>query len=198
MIRIVLSDRTFEYDVRSLTKVFFKNEDMEVVDIDSDCDEAEFTFKVFTSLDEIKLEIYNKEKDINNEVKENISSKIENTPNELEYKAKYKNILKRLIYRLLSETLDIVLPWGTLTGIRPSKIVYEQLEKNSSDDEIRIFMKETYLADDDKIELALEIAHREKYILEDIDYKNGYSLYIGIPFCPTRCSYCSFTSYPLE
>ena len=59
MIRIVLSDRTFEYDVRSLTKVFFKNEDMEVVDIDSDCDEAEFTFKVFTSLDEIKLEIYN-------------------------------------------------------------------------------------------------------------------------------------------
>ena len=48
MIRIVLSDRTFEYDVRSLTKAFFKNEDMEVVDIDSDCDEAEFTFKVFT------------------------------------------------------------------------------------------------------------------------------------------------------
>ena len=78
MVRIVLSDRTFEYDVRSLTKAFFKNEDMEVVDIDSDCDEAEFTFKVFTSLDEIKLEIYNKEKDINNEVKENISSKIEN------------------------------------------------------------------------------------------------------------------------
>ena len=198
MIRIVLSDRTFEYDVRSLTKAFFENEDMEVVDIDSDCDEAEFTFKVFTSDDEIKLELVSKKKDINKELIEDISRKIGNVPNELEYKAKYKNILKRLIYRLLSETLDIVLPWGTLTGIRPSKIVYEQLEKNSSDDEIRIFMKETYLADDDKIELALEIAHREKCILEDIDYKNGYSLYIGIPFCPTRCSYCSFTSYPLE
>ena len=198
MIRIVLSDRTFEYDVRSLTKAFFKNEDMEVVDIDSDCDEAEFTFKVFTSDDEIKLELVSKKKDINKELIEDISRKIGNVPNELEYKAKYKNILKRLIYRLLSETLDIVLPWGTLTGIRPSKIVYEQLEKDSSDDEIRKFMKETYLTDDNKIELALEIAHREKYILEDIDYKNGYSLYIGIPFCPTRCSYCSFTSYPLE
>ena len=89
MIRIVLSDRTFEYDVRSLTKAFFKNEDMEVVDIDSDCDEAEFTFKVFTSDDEIKLELVSKKKDINKELIEDISRKIGNVPNELEYKAKY-------------------------------------------------------------------------------------------------------------
>ena len=145
MIRIVLSDRTFEYDVRSLTKAFFKDEDMEVVDYNSNYDEAEFIFKVFTNSEEIKLELFSKKKDINKELKEDISSKMGNVRNELEYKAKYKNILKRLIYRLLSETLGIVLPWGTLTGIRPSKIVYEQLENNSSDVEIRKFMKETYL-----------------------------------------------------
>ena len=109
-----------------LTKAFFKDEDMEVVDYDSDYDEAEFIFKVFTSSDEIKLELLSKKKSIDKELIEDISSKMRNVENELEYKAKYKNILKRLIYRLLSETLGIVLPWGTHTGIRPSKIVYEQ------------------------------------------------------------------------
>lgn len=58
-------------------------------------------------------------------------------------------------------------------------------------------MKDTYLASDEKIELATDIAERENAILKKIDYDNGYSLYIGIPFCPTTCLYCSFTSYPL-
>ena len=58
-------------------------------------------------------------------------------------------------------------------------------------------MKDTYFASDEKIELATDIAERENAILKKIDYDNGYSLYIGIPFCPTTCSYCSFTSYPV-
>ena len=59
-------------------------------------------------------------------------------------------------------------------------------------------MKETYLASDDKIDLSIEIAAREKKLLEPLDYERGYSLYVGIPFCPTTCLYCSFTSYPIE
>ena len=58
-------------------------------------------------------------------------------------------------------------------------------------------MKEIYLASPEKIGLSIEIAKRERELLRDIDYKNGYSLYIGIPFCPTTCLYCSFTSYPV-
>lgn len=58
-------------------------------------------------------------------------------------------------------------------------------------------MKETYFTSDEKIRLSIEIAQRERQLLSAIDYKNGYSLYIGIPFCPTTCLYCSFTSYPI-
>ena len=234
MIRIELLDRTFEYDVRSLTKAFFKDEDVVVVDADKNNeveDAINYIFKVNTYRDSIELEIVSNNKEIKNiksndsndkEVivqKNNDSSNIDdrsinngiynyikadipqdiiNIHNELEYKAKYKNILKRHIYRLLEETLNISLPWGTLTGIRPSKIVMELLEQGKSDEYISNYMKETYLASEDKISLALCIAHREKEILDEIEYKNGYSLYIGIPFCPTRCSYCSFTSYPLD
>lgn len=50
----------------------------------------------------------------------------------------------------------------------------------------------------EKAKLGLDIAKREKRLLSRLDYENGYSLYIGIPFCPTTCSYCSFTSYPIS
>ena len=59
-------------------------------------------------------------------------------------------------------------------------------------------MKETYMASDEKINLSVEIAAREKKLLEPLDYERGYSLYVGIPFCPTTCLYCSFTSYPIS
>lgn len=58
-------------------------------------------------------------------------------------------------------------------------------------------MKDTYFTSDEKIHLSIEIAQRERKLLSTIDYKEGYSLYVGIPFCPTTCLYCSFTSYPI-
>ena len=109
-----------------------------------------------------------------------------------------KNRLKRLLYDQLSEYTGKALPWGTLTGIRPTKIPMKGLETGKSDEEILRGMKETYLISDEKAALSLEIAKKEREILKDLDYENGYSLYIGIPFCPTRCLYCSFTSYPIE
>ena len=71
------------------------------------------------------------------------------------------------------------------------------LEEGKSRDEIYAYMKQTYFASDEKIRLATDIAERELSLLSKIDYDNGYSLYIGIPFCPTTCLYCSFTSYPI-
>ena len=102
------------------------------------------------------------------------------------------------MYNLLSKALNKTLPWGTLTGIRPTKIVLDKLNESIGDDEIKSYMLDTYLMDESKVDVCLNIAHKEKELLDKIDYKNGYSLYIGIPFCPTRCSYCSFTSYPLD
>ncbi len=108
-----------------------------------------------------------------------------------------KSAVKRLVYQLLSEDTKKQLPWGTLTGIRPTKIPMAMLEEGASEEEIASYMKEIYLASPEKIGLSIEIAKRERELLKDIDYKNGYSLYIGIPFCPTTCLYCSFTSYPV-
>ena len=102
-----------------------------------------------------------------------------------------------MFYQMLVERTEKELPWGSLTGIRPTKIALTRLEEGWKEEDIRSFMKETYLASDEKIDLSIEIAAREKKLLEPLDYERGYSLYVGIPFCPTTCLYCSFTSYPI-
>ena len=109
-----------------------------------------------------------------------------------------KNVIKQLFYRMLTERTGHELPWGSLTGIRPTKIALSRLEEGWKEEEIRSFMKKNYLASDEKIDLSIEIAAREKMLLEPLDYDRGYSLYVGIPFCPTTCLYCSFTSYPIS
>lgn len=108
-----------------------------------------------------------------------------------------KTAIKRELYDLLSGRTGKELPWGTLTGIRPTKIALTRLDHGEEPEAIRSFMRDTYLTSEAKIDLSLEIAQREKELLSQIDYENGYSLYVGIPFCPTTCLYCSFTSFPI-
>ena len=109
-----------------------------------------------------------------------------------------KNVIKKLFYQMLVGRTGHELPWGSLTGIRPTKIALSRLEDGWKEDDIRRFMKETYMTSDEKINLSVEIAAREKRLMEPINYDSGYSLYVGIPFCPTTCLYCSFTSYPIS
>ena len=116
---------------------------------------------------------------------------------DMEDKSAAKNALKQNLYELLCDICKKRLPWGSLTGIRPTKIPMKMLEEGASRQEIASYMKETYLASDEKINLSIDIAERERKLLSRIDYENGYSLYVGIPFCPSTCLYCSFTSYPL-
>ena len=96
-----------------------------------------------------------------------------------------KNVIKKLFYQMLVERTGHELPWGSLTGIRPTKIALSRLEEGWKEDDIRRFMKETYMTSDEKINLSVEIAAREKRLMEPINYDSGYSLYVGIPFCPT-------------
>ena len=104
---------------------------------------------------------------------------------------------KCTLYTKLSAQLNKTLPWGYLTGVRPSKIAYTLLEKGADRGQILEAFTKKHLVSEKKAQLALQVAQTEKSILEKMDYKNGYSLYIGIPFCPTTCLYCSFTSYSL-
>lgn len=83
--------------------------------------------------------------------------------------------------------------WGVMCGIRPAKNARELKDEGFSDEQIRQIFKNVYEVSDEKTELALEVAKNEQFLLENIG-KNSISLYIGIPFCPTRCVYCSFVS----
>lgn len=105
---------------------------------------------------------------------------------------------KTEFYKMLSELTGRSLPWGKLTGVRPGKIAVGMIESGISDREILESFRKQHFVSPQKAELALKVAHKEINILKNIDYRNGYSLYIGIPFCPTTCLYCSFTSYSLE
>ena len=109
-----------------------------------------------------------------------------------------KNGIKQLIYETLSGYLERTLPWGDLTGIRPVKIPMKMLEEGVAGEEILSRMQTSFFVSGRKASLALEIAGREKAILDGINAEEGYSLYIGIPFCPSICLYCSFGSHPLD
>lgn len=109
-----------------------------------------------------------------------------------------KNEIKRKLYEILSDLTKKTLPWGTLTGIRPTKLVMEMLEEGKGKEEIRSTFKTRYKLSEKKTNLVLDTALREKEILDRLSYEKGWSLYIGIPFCPTTCAYCSFTSYPIS
>ncbi len=109
----------------------------------------------------------------------------------------FRNRLKLTMYRLLSERTGRELPWGSLTGVRPVKIAMEAVEHGRSDEEIRQLYRDVYAACQEKADACITIARREKEIIQTVDERKEYCLYVGIPFCPTRCLYCSFTSYPI-
>ena len=72
------------------------------------------------------------------------------------------------------------------------------LESGESEQAVAAYLKEKHFVSEEKIGLGIEIAKREREILSTLHYENGYSLYVGIPFCPTTCLYCSFTSFPIS
>ena len=90
----------------------------------------------------------------------------------------------------------VSIPWGVMCGIRPAKNYRELEEQGFDDEQVQSIFKRVYEVSDEKTALARTVAMNEKALLNQIDH-NSVSLYIGIPFCPSTCLYCSFTSYPL-
>lgn len=87
-------------------------------------------------------------------------------------------------------------PWGILTGVRPAKLVHSLLDRGFSQEEVRHLLREVYGVLPDKIALLLEVIAEQRPHFHSTP-NNPVSIYLGIPFCPTRCSYCSFAAYPL-
>lgn len=120
-----------------------------------------------------------------------------------------KNALKRTIYELVSKVTGRTLPWGATTGIRPTKEALVMTEQGRTDEEIRDFYRDKYFTSEEKITESIQIAHAENQILKsfqktvepEANYNlqtNGYSIYIGVLFCPSICLYCSFSSHEIR
>lgn len=107
-----------------------------------------------------------------------------------------KRLVKLSIFALLSAETKIVPRWGLLTGVRPAKIVNMLLEEGKTEADCMAYLTKQYLVAQDKATLTIKVAKAERRLLAK-NKPNDISLYIGIPFCPTRCLYCSFTAYPL-
>ncbi|MDF2510177.1 MAG: hypothetical protein K0S04_43 [Herbinix sp.] len=205
MINIILSDKAYENDFYPLVKAFYPEE----------------TIKVFSSEEFIgqqQEDLLPQQENVGVQVDKGLTVEIElfeeyvllRVGNQLDWqetkiigslnsltKAGYKNTIKRGLYQVLSRLVERELPWGILTGIRPTKLVYEMLEQEVSEEDIRAHMDKEYLCSREKVDMSIQIAKRELVLLQEMDYQKGYSLYIGIPFCPTTCLYCSFTSYSI-
>lgn len=222
MINITLSKDEFEYDIHALVKAFYPDEQIKVykpetITSNNHSKSREELYKEKALQTGVLQEDAKTQKDvrIQNDVI-NFYFKLEQNSIQLivfegkqEYfnktisvlspeKPQYRNYLKRLLYNCLTGMTGRELPWGTLTGVRPTKIAFERLEDNISKEEIAAFMKEQYLCSKEKIDISLQVAEREYSLLHNMEYKKGYSIYIGIPFCPSTCLYCSFTSYSFQ
>lgn len=184
MIFYSINTHDYENDVRVMTQAFYPGE--KIVTHEAQKKDCELFVNVIVAEERMQLDIegngFSKKKEFEYDTKD---------------KKLARNRLKRELYQVYKELTGKELPWGTLTGIRPTKIPYGLIEQGFDDEYISNNLKNEYLMDEDKVDLAMRVAHNEHRLLKTIDYKDGYSLYVGIPFCPTTCLYCSFTSYAL-
>lgn len=179
----ILEGHNYVNDVQTMIQAFFPNESYAITDkpdihgmtvlsrIQADTCYAAI-FEYGRKIVEKKLRIYD------NNIKE------------------HKRFVKLTIYNCMHEITGITLPWGILTGIRPAKLVFD-LQNELDDESVVDCLERDYLVKRPKAALALEVANAESEIL-GTKLSDSISFYAGIPFCPSRCLYCSFTSYPIE
>lgn len=220
MIKIILSELDFDYELQALVNSFFSGQRSSVEvgqeltassmkEILSEKKEK-LVIGICFRMEKITIGLYCNEYFVQKEVA--ISGKEDWHKHEDKsahpYRTYYKNELKRLLFLMLCDLTEDILTdaglerripaWGTMTGVRPTKIPMNQLLQGKEKQEVEEQMRKWYCCTNEKLQLGLQIAIKEAALLKDISFEGGYSLYIGIPFCPTTCLYCSFPSYPYE
>lgn len=200
MLKVFLIGHDYEYEVKELLKLFYDADALIIYSNDHHVDlEAEnlsediIINKLIKNRNETTIitEAY-----ISGEKNKTIKTVVIDG-NLHDVKRKTKQLIKSAFFQLLIKYNKVYLPWGFLTGIRPTKIVHELLNEGKSQEEITYILTKDYYISKAKAQLLLEVANIEHKYVYPIDEKK-VSIYISIPFCPTRCSYCSFPSNPLD
>ena len=199
MIEIKITGEDYEQDIRPLVKAFYPEDEIVIAGKEREEEEQPDKFLELTVEPErcnIRFQaedrVYEETEDFSVPVPE--VYKNEGTPD----RRMYRNYLHRRLYGILAQETGKKLPWGTLTGVRPTKQALERLMQNESGESIANYFKTEYLCSDEKAKLCVLVAENEKKLLCGIDEDDSYSIYIGIPFCPSICLYCSFSSYSLK
>ncbi len=200
MIEIKITGEDYEQDIRPLVKSFYPDDEIVIAGkVKEEITEQPDKFLELTIEPErcyIRFQaeerVYEETEDFSNLLPD--VYKNEGTPD----RRMYRNYLHRRLYGILARETGKELPWGTLTGIRPTKQALERLVQKESRESIANYFKTEYLCSDEKTKLCIRVAEQEQKLLYGIEENDSYSVYIGIPFCPSICLYCSFSSYSLK
>ena len=175
---LYVKNHNFWFELENLTRLFFPNEKINVF---KTFDSVEQPYIYTEVSDKVKIEV-----SINNFQKSLVADKTDD--NEL--------TSAQLLYKLLCQYSGYTQPWGVLTGVRPVKLFRRLCEELGEEGARNKFLNEFYVSPE-KLELAEMTEKNEKKIL-NLSRSESFSLYVGIPFCPSRCSYCSFVMSSVE
>lgn len=178
---LYVKNHNFHFELENLTRLFFPNEKITVI---RDFSEPQSPYIYTEVSDKITISVnigsFNKS--------ETAVKKLTDDDNEL--------VSAQLLYKLLCDFTGLTQPWGILTGVRPVKLLRRLAEESSEEQAVKKFEKDFFVSNE-KIALSRETEHNERKILE-LSKPESFSLYVGIPFCPSRCSYCSFVMASIE
>lgn len=178
---LYVKNHNFHFELENLTRLFFLNEKITVI---RDFSEPQPPYIYTEVSDKITISVnigsFNKS--------ETAVKKLTDDDNEL--------VSAQLLYKLLCDFTGLTQPWGILTGVRPVKLLRRLAEESSEEQAVKKFEKDFFVSNE-KIALSRETEHNERKILE-LSKPESFSLYVGIPFCPSRCSYCSFVMASIE
>lgn len=178
---LYVKNHNFHFELENLTRLFFPNEKITVI---RDFSEPQPPYIYTEVSDKITISVnigsFN--------TSETAVKKLTDDDNEL--------VSAQLLYKLLCDFTGLTQPWGILTGVRPVKLLRRLAEESNEEQAVKKFEKDFFVSSE-KIALSRETEHNERKILE-LSKPESFSLYVGIPFCPSRCSYCSFVMASIE
>ncbi|WP_427339093.1 coproporphyrinogen dehydrogenase HemZ [Caloranaerobacter sp. DY30410] len=198
MVNVILKGHDFTYEVFELLRVFFVNDEIKFIDEKALVNDQSLLIEsiLYKNNDYYVAETNIKKSD------KLLSSSVINEAEKIgvkdfSEKKKMKTIVKMSIYEAVTKVVEIKAPWGILTGVRPTKVVHELIDKGYNDEFILEILLNNYKMFKEKAKLILDIARLQRKYIYPVS-KTNFSLYVSIPFCPTRCVYCSFPSNPLD